>query len=494
MKRTVYLAMITGLFFLLAVHGLAECSHDYALCHTPDRCGECGAPYSGRMLLHEWDEENYLFDATHHWTPCKYCDEIIWVTRHYADCQNPNVCVECGAACTGPNISHQWADEYASDAARHWLPCENCDARSDVENHRANHCADGECLKCGREGAFDAWGHNWGADRQFDATHCWDVCRDCGEISRKDAHYVLCTTPSVCEYCHVDYKGSRIYHDWDDETWYTNGDYHWYACRHCGAAGEKSEHWAECISPGVCAVCDVPCSGSAISHADYALEPEGCDAKSHWNICERCHEKVNEEEHILSCTNEKYCHVCGFQQCKEGWVAHDLFGNQGNVMFNETHHFYICSDCFEPYWNEDISGEHCAECTAPHVCLGCSIYYEGDNLYHWDDGVYVSDETNHWTTCLDCNAKLNPEPHRPSRYDAEMCAVCDRLLTEKMPGDVNGDGMVDRTDIQALLKFLAGYGNAIDTEAADMNGTGTVTAADVLLLMRYMNDWDVELQ
>ncbi len=52
------------------------------------------------------------------------------------------------------------------------------------------------------------------------------------------------------------------------------------------------------------------------------------------------------------------------------------------------------------------------------------------------------------------------------------------------PGDLNQSGSVDSQDATALMKALAGWGNAIDNALADMNGDGAVTVADALALLR----------
>lgn len=495
MKKAGFLALF--LLLLTMGAGYAECSHDYAMCHLKDVCADCGGAYTGNTFAHTWDEERHGSDSSHHWTPCKYCDEKTGVAAHFAACRNPDVCFACGADYDGNNIRHDWEEEYRFDESRHWIACRHCDAVSDEDAHRANQCTDGECFYCGAEGTFEAWSHTWAEERQFDETHCWEVCRECGETGSKEVHYVLCATNDTCEYCHVLYSGSRVIHDWDWETWYTNGNYHWYQCAVCGAAGEKEEHWADCLNPDVCAVCDVPYAGEQIVHEYYSGYPDGGDAYSHWYICENCGMKVDVEEHIVPCTNQTYCHLCRYDGCREGRVAHDLWGNQGKVIYDAEQHFYICSDCYEPYWDGDggISGEHGAVCTDPHTCIGCSIYYDGDNLYHYyESETYYSDADYHWKLCLDCDARLNPEPHVPSLYAPEYCAVCDRLLEESMPGDANGDGMVDFSDIDAVLRYVSGWNSNIDTEAADVNDSGDVTVADVLLLMRYMADWEIRLK
>lgn len=51
-------------------------------------------------------------------------------------------------------------------------------------------------------------------------------------------------------------------------------------------------------------------------------------------------------------------------------------------------------------------------------------------------------------------------------------------------GDVNGDGIIDTTDLIALQRYLDGTVTDIDMEAADLNGDGVVDAADFELMQK----------
>lgn len=53
-------------------------------------------------------------------------------------------------------------------------------------------------------------------------------------------------------------------------------------------------------------------------------------------------------------------------------------------------------------------------------------------------------------------------------------------------GDVNGDGVVDQTDLVALARFMAGIDDLEDTTRADINGDGIPSAADLTALARML--------
>ena len=72
-------------------------------------------------------------------------------------------------------------------------------------------------------------------------------------------------------------------------------------------------------------------------------------------------------------------------------------------------------------------------------------------------------------------------------------------ITDRIPGDVDGDGEVTSRDVTILRRYLAGgWGITIDdinASAADVDGDGEVTSRDVTILRRYLaGGWGVELK
>ena len=62
-----------------------------------------------------------------------------------------------------------------------------------------------------------------------------------------------------------------------------------------------------------------------------------------------------------------------------------------------------------------------------------------------------------------------------------------------LPGDVNGDGAVDNKDLSVLLRYLNQWSVEMNLNAADVNGDGQINNMDFALLLRYLNDWEVTL-
>jgi hypothetical protein len=62
-----------------------------------------------------------------------------------------------------------------------------------------------------------------------------------------------------------------------------------------------------------------------------------------------------------------------------------------------------------------------------------------------------------------------------------------------LPGDVNGDGIVNNKDVTRLLKYLAGDDVEVVRFACDINGDGIVNNKDVTRLLKYLAGDDVEI-
>lgn len=61
------------------------------------------------------------------------------------------------------------------------------------------------------------------------------------------------------------------------------------------------------------------------------------------------------------------------------------------------------------------------------------------------------------------------------------------MVLEYKPGDLNGDRVVNTTDVVMLMRYIAGgYSVIINEAAADVNGDGMINTTDVVYIMRYI--------
>ena len=64
-----------------------------------------------------------------------------------------------------------------------------------------------------------------------------------------------------------------------------------------------------------------------------------------------------------------------------------------------------------------------------------------------------------------------------------------------LPGDVNGDGSADLSDVTRLLQCIAKWENVpTDPEQLDLDDNGETGLSDVILLLQYIAGWNVELK
>lgn len=60
-------------------------------------------------------------------------------------------------------------------------------------------------------------------------------------------------------------------------------------------------------------------------------------------------------------------------------------------------------------------------------------------------------------------------------------------------GDVNGDSDVDMKDVTLVLKYLAEWEVEIDDTQSDVNGDGHIDMKDITLLLKYLAEWNVSI-
>lgn len=66
-------------------------------------------------------------------------------------------------------------------------------------------------------------------------------------------------------------------------------------------------------------------------------------------------------------------------------------------------------------------------------------------------------------------------------------------IIDYIPGDVNGDGVVNGKDVTLIRRYNAGHEVSINEAAADVNDDGVINGKDATLIRRYNAGYDIEL-
>ena len=62
------------------------------------------------------------------------------------------------------------------------------------------------------------------------------------------------------------------------------------------------------------------------------------------------------------------------------------------------------------------------------------------------------------------------------------------------PGDVDGNKVINATDVAYLQQYIAGWTVTISVQAADVDGNNVINATDVAYLQQYIAGWNVTLK
>ena len=90
----------------------------------------------------------------------------------------------------------------------------------------------------------------------------------------------------------------------------------------------------------------------------------------------------------------------------------------------------------------------------------------------------------------------DPDDVFDSNFDNKEFTVVNGeiIVSNSIPGDVNGDRKINMKDIVLLQQYLNGWNVTIDMLAANVNGDTNVSMKDIVLLQQYLNGWNVELK
>ena len=80
-----------------------------------------------------------------------------------------------------------------------------------------------------------------------------------------------------------------------------------------------------------------------------------------------------------------------------------------------------------------------------------------------------------------------------SSPDGSVQTMIRITVEDAMPGDPNGDGIINATDSVIMAQFLAGWTLPYDMSIADVNCDGKVNATDAVIIAQYLAGWNVTL-
>ena len=471
-------------------------------CYSPDRCRDCGASgvtYAD-SLDHRWTEANAPYWACR-MEVCENCGQEKATLAHTPWCDDPTTCASCGKTgltgvqgeathremrwifdeyghtgeCTGcgeifkqethsmePHDPSEYPT-FRTPEGHYWDQCSIC-GWGELEPHGV-WCDQTRCYMCSydfdhkpsSEEASILHSYDAGGDVfwDFDATHHWQECSDCGFIEDKAEHYAKCSNPNVCVRCeqtfdapinvtnHTSIDWSTVYHD---------DTHHWYKCLDCGGEAQKAEHQAACSKPGVCDICQMEgYTGDNVFHADlyegYQISSNSytwVDVHTHTYNCAWCGDALKTHLHEGSTRDPFTCVYCGGQMGYCSMDEHDWGGVYQYV--DETHHGDVCSKCgltalLEEHYTDEgdpagvcsvcdyryvnepcPDGEHQVNCDAPTVCILCGNDCEDGVIVHTAPGYLWKDIYTHTMACDACDAEPVEEEHTP--YDDGTCKYC----------------------------------------------------------------------
>ena len=398
-------------------------SYHFASCiGEANVCANCG--YIGTMdVLHSNQEMEYNDEV--HWEQCLDCGETFGLSSHYASCQAPNKCLDCGYESELIQEITHTNTEWQADNTNCWLYCTAC--QKEVQESLAPHLAlctvPGECGWCGYKGEI-AITHAGDLISEHNDTECWVVCSACNqELENSRAlHSASCTNPGVCMGC--GYTGEMDISHIGDLNWERTETEHWQVCTACGqTVWGPYEHYAACDNPTVCRDCEYAGPIESIAHIG-DLYFEYTDTE-HWQTCSDCGTTFEwtKDFHKSNCQTPTQCINCDY----EGEVSEVSHVGEATLAFSEDMHWANCSTCGEDLFGPET---HYASCQVPGVCIGCGYEKNDIEIVH-QKTQWECNDTEHWETCVNCGA-ITWQPAQHFAY----CPVLNVCVQCKYEGDI----------------------------------------------------------
>ena len=456
----------------------------YGSCANPNVCAWCGAAFEGESdVTHNVDWDNPCFDEEYHWYECTDCHEKIDMGYHYTVCSNPGFCSRCGMEYDG-EIGHIVYDDCIRyNETEHWYECPDCHEELYKAEHYGTCSNPNVCAECGAACSGGTVTHNFDVeDICYDDTAHWFKCRDCGESVSKSTHLAFCTNPGVCLTCGFTSSEIPLIHNIDYANNASSDDtYHWYVCLDCHEEVMKEEHFALCTAPGVCLGCGVECDNVLHTHivvdpAVAATETEtGLTEGSH---CEDCGAVIVAQEVV-----EKLAHTHKYSgavvivepTCEEDGYSRatcTVCGKIRDTVLPATGHSYVEKSRVEPTCEEEgLLTEVCENCEAELETILAPIGHSYRDVF-----VCLNNGT-HGAPCLneDCTQydtkPCEMETNIYGNVKIDSCSICGYTVTTmlEMEDDASSNAFTEtlRGNIDKVVEqIMAALPEGIPAERA----------------------------
>ncbi len=187
-----------------------------------------------------------------------------------------------------------------------------------------------------------------------------------------------------------------------------------------------------------------------------------------------------------------------------------IVGKTVNVNINVSNNFGIAGTKFTVSYGNDLTlvsvteeggAFEALDYTAPEALSSpCLFNWDSLDSISNDDGTIIT-LTFEVSSEVQAGEKLdiNISCNYGDIYDADLKSVAVTVISGSLdvinyiPGDVNGDDVVNGKDVTLIRRYNAGGFVDINALAADVNGDGVINGKDVTLIRRYNANWNITL-
>ena len=114
------------------------------------------------------------------------------------------------------------------------------------------------------------------------------------------------------------------------------------------------------------------------------------------------------------------------------------------------------------------------------TCGGCDYVRA---VVHTYSTQWSKDKTHHWHYCIVCGETDDRLEHTVSAYNPDVCTVCGLL---NIPGDLNGDAILNEDDAVYLLRHVLMPDQFPVTQQTEYTGDGKIDEDDAIYLLRHV--------